>query len=287
MVRVDINGDSGPSLPPSLAAHLPQTSTGYGLSNASSSRISGGSLYRSSHHQQQQQQHHKRRSSGGAQQQQIVCRSPPNLDDQQVLTDLCYYGSKRSSRSASHTGTHTTGSSSGSHRSSGASLLCRCGSGGALLPPASSPPLNTLQYSRGAQSLPSTPNACRRPISPSMRPLGLESASGMTGIIGVQPYRDEPCYAVYGTAPSTTGSDLGCVAMSESAVLSSNIPDESTGRTNLGSRALHHWTQQRRNLRYRTTSQPLMKLSTLVIILLAFLIIGFIVLSPLFHYLMS
>ncbi|XP_075588261.1 uncharacterized protein LOC124493385 [Dermatophagoides farinae] len=35
-----------------------------------------------------------------------------------------------------------------------------------------------------------------------------------------------------------------------------------------------------------SSSAPLMKLSTLVIVLLAFLIIGFIVLSPLFHYLM-
>jgi len=105
----------------------------------------------------------------------------------------------------------------------------------------------------------------------------------MTGHV---PYRDEPCYAVYGTAVSTTDSDLGVGAMSESAVLSSNMPDEGTGRPQ-PFRALNHWTQHRRNLRYRTTSQPLMKLSTLIIVLLAFLIIGFIVLSPLFHYLMS
>ncbi|KAH9413779.1 hypothetical protein DERP_012113 [Dermatophagoides pteronyssinus] len=37
---------------------------------------------------------------------------------------------------------------------------------------------------------------------------------------------------------------------------------------------------------FSSSSAPLMKLSTLVIVLLAFLIIGFIVLSPLFHYLM-
>ncbi len=275
VVTVDINAELGPPPPQPLAAHLPQTSAGHGLSNAGS-RISGGSLYRSGHHHQH---HHHRRSSGGAQQQQALCRSPPNLDDQQVLTDFSYYGLNR----ASHSGTHTTGSSSGSHRSSGASLLCRCGSGGALLPPNLSSSATALSYSRGAQSLPSTPNAFRRPLSPSMRPIGLDGST--TGVISGQ-YRDEPCYAVYGTAPSTTGSDLGMGAMSESAVLSSNTADEGVSRPT-PFRALHHWTQQGRNLRYRTTSQPLMKLSTLIIVLLAFLIIGFIVLSPLFHYLMS
>lgn len=188
-------------------------------------------------------------------------------------------GCKRS-RSTSHSATHTvsTGSSSGSHRSSGASLLCRCGSGGALLAPASSPPSTLLALSRGAQSLPSTPNACRRPVSPSMRPLASDTSTAH--MIGVS-FADEPCYALYGTAPSTTGSDH---LISESAVLNSA---EDNGRTNAPMRALHQWTQQRRNLRYRATSQPLMKLSTLIIVLLAFLIIGFIVLSPLFHYLMS
>ena len=99
-------------------------------------------------------------------------------------------------------------------------------------------------------------------------------------MIGVG-FADEPCYALYGTAPSTAGS---AHLISESAVLNSA---EEGDRPNAPMRALHHWTQQRRNLRYRASSQPLMKLSTLVIILLAFLIIGFIVLSPLFHYLMS
>lgn len=87
-------------------------------------------------------------------------------------------------------------SSVGSHRSSGASLpLCRCGSGGPILPSSSAaaaaaavaaaspppalpssalPPLShalppNSAYSRLVQSLPSTPNASRRPVSP-MRP---------------------------------------------------------------------------------------------------------------------
>ena len=270
VVRVDINAGPTQALP--LASHQRQSSGGHTLSNAGA-RVA--SVYRSAH------QSHNRRWSGGTQQSSLAsgCRSPPALDSQQGLTGLSYCGSKRS-RSTSHSGTHTTGSSSGSHRSSGASLLCRCGSGGALLVPASSPPSNCLVYSRGAQSLPSTPNACRRPLSPSMRPLTSDASTAH--MIGVG-FADEPCYALYGTAPSTAGSDH---IISESAVLNCNEDGEQI-RPNAPMRALHHWTQQRRNLRYRASSQPLMKLSTLVIILLAFLIIGFIVLSPLFHYLMS
>jgi len=49
---------------------------------------------------------------------------------------------------------------------------------------------------------------------------------------------------------------------------------------------MQQWSAQRRSLRYRTSSQPLMKLSTLVIAVIAIIIIGFIVLSPLFHYFM-
>lgn len=267
MVTVDINAGAGPRPPPaplssSFAGHYH-----YGVSNASTGRNSGGSgsVYR-------KHLSGGRRASGGASGG-TVARSPPNLDA--ALTDLPY--------SSGYGGITGGSTSSASQRSSGASLLCRCGSGGALLPQSSSPPSGAVSFARSAQSLPSTPNACRRPLSPSMRTFALDADTGAV-LVGPcrDPCRDEPCYALYGTAASNPGSECG-VAMSESAVLANSGGDEGPPAF----RALHHWTQQRRNLRYRTASQPLMKLSTLIIVLLAFLIIGFIVLSPLFHYLMS
>ncbi|RWS03539.1 hypothetical protein B4U79_09949, partial [Dinothrombium tinctorium] len=230
-----------------------------------------------------------------------------------AVSDLLYYGGMTSGAGIDR-GTRC----SSSHRtSSGQSLLCRCVSGGALLPPPSPPPPTSTgsSFARGAQSLPSTPNACRRPLSPpSSRPFRLDisgaertvpssrelsaSSSGppppppppVSGLPPPLPRDDQqqqPCYGMFGT--STTGgvgSDCGPVGMSDSTVLAGDMAqdDDRTGGNRV--QPFQQWTQQRRSLRYRTTSQPLMKFSTLLIVVIAFVIIGFIVLSPLFHYFM-
>ncbi|RWS28306.1 hypothetical protein B4U80_10672 [Leptotrombidium deliense] len=193
-----------------------------------------------------------------------------------------------------------------SHRSSGQSLLCRCGSGGALLPPPSPPASSTVaSFARGAQSLPSTPNACRRPLSPSPRPFRVDVSADravqanreLSVVSGPPPPppppvpvlptlpRDDLCYPMYGVTGTTVG-DCGPSAMSESTVLAADLSGDESSRTANRAQPFQQWTQQRRSLRYRTTSQPLMKFSTLLIVVIAFVIIGFIVLSPLFHYFM-
>ncbi|KAI2806320.1 hypothetical protein BLOT_008275 [Blomia tropicalis] len=204
-------------------------------------------------------------------------------------------------------------SSAGSHRSSGTSIqLCRCGSGGPLLPSASnSPPtlppipplppsgalvhhvhaqhpkhaqhpqqsnLATSAYSRLVQSLPSTPNSTRRPASP-MRPLFCQNQL--------------PSHHIDEHAGIGGGSGAGGVGGGGSGGVDGH-QHQSHSSAHKGLRALHQWT---RNQRQRTTGsgsrshttvasgnmassssssggvQPLMKLSTLVIVLLAFLII--------------
>lgn len=241
-----------------------------------------------------------------------------------------------------HSGqTYASASSGGSHRSSGTSVhLCRCGSGGPLLPANTSPPslpplqhgssqLPTSAYSRLVQSLPSTPNASRRPVSPmrpscQMQPQHLDSSQPPTGPMAAlhlqqqQPPNNQPPgqplpQQMYGA----TGTDCGLGAGPPPRPLLPPNDSPASFRTDprrgpgagdappgrpapKGLRALHQWTRGQRarsNSRGRALTarsplthsggvQPLMKLSTLVIVLLAFLIIGFIVLSPLFHYLM-
>ena len=273
-----------------------RTGGGATTSHADNNELSSFYYRGSLHHYNRNRRNksEKRRASGGA-----TCTtfnynsSTTNLDASGV-TDLHYYGGS----------TTKGGSSSASHRSSGASLLCRCGSGGALLPqtPSSPPPSSNTQltHSRGAHSLPSTPNPNRRPTSPNVPRQSFGGGSDrqyeferQKSLILSSHSRDnsEPCYSLYGThnASSNLGSDIGGPgAMSESAVLAAVSDGSNDGGASrqLGFRGFNHWTHQTRALRYRTTSQPLMKLSTLIIVLLAFLIIGFIVLSPLFHYLM-
>uniref|UniRef100_T1JV76 Uncharacterized protein n=1 Tax=Tetranychus urticae TaxID=32264 RepID=T1JV76_TETUR len=202
-------------------------------------------------------------------------------------------------------------------RSSGqSSLLCRCGSGGALLPSPSPPPCIPpviSGFARGAQSLPSTPNANRRLISLSPRldrtfrlDIGSERRKQDHSIPGAQiqvpipppppaPVLGmEPCYQGYNS--SNAALDCSGAGVSESTVLASGMGmDEdpaSSGHhhhrpSGARVRALNQvLSQQRRSLRYRTSSQPLMKVSSLVIGVVAVLIIGFIVLSPLFHILL-
>lgn len=280
-----------------------------------------------------------------------------NLDsDQEVLTGGGGTPVSFSYASYGRSGQTYAASSAGSHRSSGASLqLCRCGSGGLLLPSASNsppalppplppPPLSTSlptsAYSRLVQSLPSTPNASRRPVSP-LRPSfchqlpqqqqhfiesNLPSQPGSGPIPGLHlkhPHLQQQAQ-IYGPLGASGGSNciaIGASTSSGAPLISSNDspasfrPDtrhvNATSELNQGRpaqkglRALRHWTRNQRlrnNARHRPSSaggldnrasmashsgsQPLMKLSTLVIVLLAVLIIGFIVLSPLFHYLM-
>ncbi|XP_074604281.1 uncharacterized protein LOC141857684 [Brevipalpus obovatus] len=199
-------------------------------------------------------------------------------------------------------------------RSSGqsSSLLCRCGSGGALLPPSSSPPgFNPVSscFTRGAQSLPSTPNTNRRLISPSPRLDRTSRAniaperkkqdhsipppppSGQLPILPPPipglPRAVDPCHTGYGMTGSTI--ERGPLGMGENTALNPGLGVDNEGRS-IGSRARtlnQVWSQQRRAIRYRaSSSQPLMKASSLVIGLIAALVIGFIVLSPLFHILL-
>ena len=243
-----------------------------------------------------------------------------------------------------HTGQLYAATSAGSHRGSRASVqLCRCGSGGPLMPSElnsptalrSPPPCNSLPtsaYSRLVQSLPSTPNASRRPISP-MRPSFchqlpqqhiIDTGQFSSGQVTSLRHLSQPPPAALFSQVGVSGSD--CVALGASTtgttgppLISSNDSpasfransigqttagnnDNTTGRTTPGKGLIQQWTRSQRNRRSSrhksvgflnrnklTNSngvQPLMKLSTLVIVLLAFLIIGFIVLSPLFHYLM-
>ena len=237
-----------------------------------------------------------------------------------VATDLLYrYGGSMTSdrqildRSAS--GRSYQRQSNQQQTGQQSSLLCRCGSGGALpVPSSGSPPLpvvcpthsfgqsNSSSF-RGVQSLPSTPNALRRPLSPNSlvsRPAtnyGLEVAppSGRVGFSDIIPplslppvnhpeertgqmipQRDQQHFVFEGPGP-----------VSESAILAGDLSSTEDGILAGRFRALQQFNHhQARNLRYRSSSQPLMKLSTLVIVILALIIIGFIVLSPLFHYFM-
>lgn len=336
-----------------------------------------------------------------------------NLDsDQEVLTggatvggggtpvqySYASYGRSSAAAAGQTAAAAYAGSSAGSHRSSGASLqLCRCGSGGPLLPSASNsppagmqpqsqpsqqqppplplpppslpPPLSTSTmptsaYSRLVQSLPSTPNASRRPVSP-MRPSfchqlpqqqqhhhqpphhhhfmessNLSSQPGSGPIPGMHlkhPHLQQQQAQLYGPFGSASGANCIAIGASTSSggtpgapLISANDSPASfrpesrvgdhgavpggggVGGRQKGLRALQHWTRNQRmrnHARHRNgpgggdgvggpfdnrasmahhggSTQSLMKLSTLVIVLLAVLIIGFIVLSPLFHYLM-
>ncbi|KAI1307974.1 hypothetical protein HDE_00547 [Halotydeus destructor] len=214
--------------------------------------------------------------------------------------------------------------------------LCRCGSGGAL--PQSPPPGHCgpggggvgPSY-RAAHSLPSTPNALRRPLSPAphlqlqptQRPFGLDL--GPPGQLGIRPLLASgyppginPSHPEVNGPPSGLGGGGGPLGPQQSlppggplSALplggdpfplppvhwpssdqlgpvsdSAALADQSGLAGPRGSRALNQWAAHSRNLRYRTSSRPLMKFSTLVIIVIAIIIIGFIVLSPLFHYFM-
>lgn len=250
-----------------------------------------------------------------------------------VVNDLLYYGQHSGmtaggphSSDIHHRHSTAGGVPRGSIRAGNqhpSAALCRCGSGGALPPPPSSPPPGS-HYGlggghhpsfRAAQSLPSTPNACRRPLSPPLhnlvlpplpRPFGLDLGSATNG--GIRPVlgfgdiappqilhaapvnhsalpSSDGCY--FGPASNMPG-DCGPGPMSDSAAVLGNEDLSGNGNGNGATRARafqQQWAAQRRTIGYRTTSQPLMKLSTLVIVLIAIIIIGFIVLSPLLHYL--
>lgn len=187
--------------------------------------------------------------------------------------------------------------------------LCRCGSGGALPQQPGSPPLGHAAGCgvggggpsfRAAQSLPSTPNTCRRPLSP-QPPLSAARPAfdlgppppGRGQLVGFSGPLPDPLNPLPPPPPSAGGpadpfpwplDPCPQQVTSESAILA----EEPLGGppTNGRHRAMQQWAAQRRSLRYRSSSQPLMKLSTLVIVVIAIIIIGFIVLSPLFHYFM-
>ncbi|XP_053200412.1 uncharacterized protein LOC128385564 [Panonychus citri] len=112
-------------------------------------------------------------------------------------------------------------------------------------------------------------------------------------------YRKGPCYQGYNASNATL--DCSGVDGSENTVLASGMDiDDQDADPNHPQNPYHHRSsgnprvralnqvisQQRRSLRYRSSSQPLMKASSLIIGLVAVLIIGFIVLSPLFHILL-
>lgn len=164
-----------------------------------------------------------------------------------------------------------------SYRSS--SQLCRCGSGGALpgqsvvtaFDSVSSPTaiLAPASNFRTVQSLPSTPHTNRRPVSPTL-------ASAVTGTPTARStdHRGLPVGQLGYLGPSRPEFFRFETNCNESSALAPNIEN---GRSSGG---------QRVPSRFRSSSTPLAKLSSLIIVLLAIIIIGFIVLSPVFHYFM-
>jgi hypothetical protein len=250
------------------------------------------------------------------------------LDEPPVSSDVVFYEGMTSGGLDS-----TSRTRSSSHRSTGqSSLLCRCGSGGALLPPASSPSCvpqitsSATNFAREANSLPSTPNASRHLVSVSPRvdrtfrtELGPERRS-LAPPDHHREYRDyleirnprdhrehrdhsllpvpvpvppspapvtpltNQCYQSYGHSTTNILGDCSGLNLSESAVLAGSCENSRNRGTRV--RTLNQLAAQRKSLRYRASSQPLTKLSSLVIAIIAIVIIGFIVLSPLFHYFM-
>ena len=147
--------------------------------------------------------------------------------------------------------------------------LCRCGSGGALpataaanlMPPVHSgsppalfaPPASSFGT---VQSLPSSPNANRRPLSPPTATSAVTNAA-----LSSRPSDHRPF----------AGSSRPEQFLFESPPVSAQPRREGIGG------------QISRRLR---ASKPLAKLSSLVIVVFAIIIIGFIVLSPVLHYVM-
>lgn len=190
-------------------------------------------------------------------------------------------------RSANSTTALTSSSTRSPYRSS---QLCRCGSGGALpgqsiIPPLLPPPLDSgsppalfaPSSFRTVQSLPSTPNTNRRPISP---PINTAAANTTAATVAAsnrpsdhRPSQPPSGPPFIGADPSRPEYFLFDPAGTEATALA---PDLETGRAIGG----HTST------RFRSSSQPLAKLSSFIIVLLAIIIIGFIVLSPVFHYAM-
>lgn len=97
----------------------------------------------------------------------------------------------------------------------------------------------------------------------------------------------DQCHPGYSVASSTV--NCGVIGLGENAGLAPGFGIDNDGRSNSRARALNQvWSQQRRSTRYRNSgSQPLTKLSSLMFGIFAALVIGFIVLSPLFHILIG
>lgn len=136
--------------------------------------------------------------------------------------------------------------------------LCRCDSGGALPPAGSSPPPAAGHFAqssfRAAQSLPSTPNAARRPIDlPPPRSL----------LYSAPPLDQQQPRTFFPDPP---------VPPAEQFLLREPAIDNQFRRP------------MPLPVRHHRSSQPLAKLSSFVIIVIALIIVGFIVFSPLLHY---
>ena len=186
------------------------------------------------------------------------------LNEPPISTDVFYKGMTSGGLDS------TSRIRSSSHRTTGQSpLLCRWDSGGALLPPASScscvPPIknNTSNFSREAQSLPSTPNANKRLVSsridrkfrtdlgPERRTLAVDHRD-YREIRNLRDHSDHSllpvpvsvppppasgisltnhCYQNYGHSNSNTIGNCSGINLSESAVLAGNSDSSRTRDT--------------------------------------------------------
>lgn len=164
--------------------------------------------------------------------------------------------------------------------------LCRCESGGALPAASPPPPAGQLQSSfRAAQSLPSTPNAARRPIDlPPPRSLLYSAPPDHP----VPPHQSQSAARTFfPDPPAPSAVPPADLSRPEQFLLRDLVPDGQVSQSPPSSPLPHRSRPQpfRRPAPVaRHSSQPLAKLSSFVIIVIALVIVGFIVFSPLLHY---
>ena len=236
-----------------------------------------------------------------------------------VASDLLYrYGCQAmtSGSGCSTTGRlERTSSGRGSYRSAqNSAQLCRCDSGGPLPQSGSPTPLPPVSFApttsfRGVQSLPSTPNAARRPVDlPPNRSLIYSAdqqpqpqlqqqpqSQQQPGQVSQQPNTRLPA-ALFPDLPTDLSArpeqfilhdDPGQV--SDSALLAGDV-SRAGGLFTSRLRSLHPFGPNATagfasHRPPHSSSQPLTtKISSLIIILIALIIVGFIVFSPLLHY---
>lgn len=152
--------------------------------------------------------------------------------------------------------------------------VCRCESGpGSPTPAALLPPASFAPSFRTVQSLPSTPNAARRTVAaePNSRSLLYSAPPDHQSTAS----RPSAATALFSDPPDSRPEQflLRDVGPGPPRLFPADPLPQSFAPVGVV-----------RSLRHRSSSQPLAKLSSLVIILIALTIVGFIVFSPLLHY---